>query len=80
MYPMSRECYRVSKSPGEEIKSLSEINFDEDNESNLIGFDNFVAIECNIRSLEILYLSHVTHIRAKYKNNNGVLKGEWIVP
>ena len=80
MYPMSRECYRVSKSPGEEIKSLSEIKFDEDNESNLIGFDNFVAVECNIKSLEILYLSHVTHIRAKYKNNNGVLKGEWIVP
>ena len=80
MYPMSRECYRVSRSPGEEIKSLSEIKFDEDNESNLIGFDNFVAVECNIKSLEILYLSHVTHIRAKYKNNNGVLKGEWIVP
>ena len=43
MYPIGRECYRVSKSPGEEIKSLSEIKFDEDNESNLIGFDNFVA-------------------------------------
>ena len=80
MYPMSRECYRVSKSPGEEIKSLSEIKFDEDNESNLIGYDNFVAIRCDIKSLEILYLGHAGHIRARYINSNGSLNGEWIVP
>ena len=80
MYPMSRECYRVVQSPGNKIKSLTEVNFDEDNESNLVGFDNFVAIQCNIKSLEILYLSHTGHIRAKYNNDNGTLKGEWLVP
>jgi len=80
MYPMSRECYRVVQSPGNKIESLTEVNFDEDNESNLVGFDNFVAIQCNIKSLEILYLSHTGHIRAKYNNDNGTLKGEWLVP
>ena len=80
MYPMSRECYRVVQSPGIKIESLTEVNFDEDNESNLVGFDNFVAIQCNIKSLEILYLSHTGHIRAKYNNDNGTLKGEWLVP
>tara|TARA_B100001113_G_scaffold7317_1_gene6002 strand:+ start:435 stop:1043 length:609 start_codon:yes stop_codon:yes gene_type:complete len=80
MYPMSRECYRVVQSPGNKIESLTDVNFDEDNDSNLVGFDNFVAIQCNIKSLEILYLSHTGHIRAKYNNDNGTLKGEWLVP
>ena len=80
MYPMSRECYRISKSPGDKIESLNEIRFKEDDESNLIGFDNFVAIQCDIKSLEILYLSSLGHIRAKYYNNNGSLLGEWIIP
>ena len=80
MYPMSRECYRVLNSPGDKIESLKEIEFAEDDKNNLVGFNNFVAVNCNIRSLEILYLSHLGHIRAKYKKNNGVLKGEWLVP
>ena len=80
MYPMSRECYRVSKSPGDKIESLNEIRFDEDDENNLIGFDNFTAIKCDINSIEILYLNSITHIRAKYYNNNGHLNGEWIIP
>lgn len=80
MYPMSRECYRVAKSPGDKIESLAEIKFNEDNDSNLVGFDNFAAVQCNIKSMEILYLSHTGHIRAKYNNINGILKGEWLVP
>ena len=52
MYPMSRECYRVSKSPGEEIKSLSEIKVDEDNESNLIGYDNSILLKKYAKVLE----------------------------
>ena len=80
MYPMSRECYRVAKSPGDKIESLAEIKFNDENDSNLVGFDNFAAIQCNIKSMEILYLSYTGHIRAKYNNDNGILKGEWLVP
>ena len=80
MYPMSRECYRVAKSPGDKIESLAEIKFNDDNDSNLVGFDNFAAIQCNVKSMEILYLSHTGHIRAKYNNDSGILKGEWLVP
>ena len=80
MYPMSRECYRVAKSPGDKIESLAEIKFNDENDSNLVGFDNFAAVQCNIKSMEILYLSHTGHIRAKYSNDNGILKGEWLVP
>ena len=80
MYPISRECYRVAKSPGDKIESLAEIKFNDDNDSNLVGFDNFLAVQCNIKSMEILYLSHTGHIRAMYNYDNGILKGEWLVP
>ena len=80
MYPMSRECYRVSKSPGDKIESLDEIKFNEDDESNLIGFSKFTAIQCDIKSIEILYLNHKANIRAKYNNINGILNGEWVIP
>lgn len=80
MYPMSRECYRVIESPGSKIKSLEDIKFEEDDDQGLNGFENFVAVSCDIQSIEVLYLHHAGHLRANYTNNNGKLNGEWIVP
>ena len=80
MYPMSRECYRVIESPGNEIASLNDIEFQNEDEEGINGFDNFSAILCDISSIEILYLHHAGHLRANYKNNNGKLDGKWIVP
>jgi hypothetical protein len=47
---------------------------------NLIGFSNFTAIQCDIKSIEILYLNYKANIRAKYNNINGILNGEWVIP
>ena len=80
MYPMSRECYRVIESPGSKIKSLEDIKFEEEDDKGLNGFENFVAVSCDIQSIEVLYLHHAGHLRASYINNNGKLNGEWIVP
>tara|TARA_B100000029_G_scaffold1395_1_gene1670 strand:+ start:700 stop:1305 length:606 start_codon:yes stop_codon:yes gene_type:complete len=80
MYPMSRECYRVIESPGSKIKSLEDIKFEEEGNQGLNGFENFVAVSCDIQTIEILYLHHAGHLRASYTNNNGKLNGEWIVP
>ena len=80
MYPMSRECYRVIESPGSKIKSLEDIKFEEDDDQGLNGFENFVAVSCDIQSIEVLYLHHEGNLRASYINNNGKLNGEWIVP
>ncbi|MEC7830825.1 MAG: pyridoxamine 5'-phosphate oxidase family protein [Pseudomonadota bacterium] len=80
MYPMSRECYRVIESPGSKIKSLEDIKFEEEDDQGLNGFENFVAVSCDIQTIEILYLHHAGHLRASYTNNNGKLNGEWIVP
>ena len=80
MYPMSRECYMVIESPGSKIKSLEDIKFEEEDDQGLNGFENFVAVSCDIQSIEVLYLHHAGHLRASYINNNGKLNGEWIVP
>ena len=80
MYPMSRECYRVIESPGSKIKSLEDIKFEEEDDQGLNGFENFVAVSCDIQTIEILYLHHAGHLRASYTNNNGKLNGDWIVP
>ena len=64
----------------EDKVNIKTIELDEDKENNLIGFDNFTAIQCHIKTIEVLYLSHIAHIRAKYNNINGILKGEWIIP
>ena len=80
MYPMSRECYRFIESPGSKIKSLEDIKFEEEDDQGLNGFENFVAVSCDIQSIEVLYLHHAGHLRANYTNNNGKLNGEWIVP
>ena len=80
MYPMSRESYRVIESPGSKIKSLEDIKFEEEDDQGLNGFENFVAVSCDIQSIEVLYLHHAGHLRASYINNNGKLNGEWIVP
>ena len=80
MYPMSRECYRVIESPGSKIKSLEDIKFEEDDDQGLNGFENFIAVSCDIQIIEVLYLHNAGHLRASYTNNNGKLNGEWIVP
>ena len=80
MYPMSRECYRVIESPGNEIASLNDIEFQNEDEEGINGFENFSAILCEIDSIEILYLHHAGHLRASYENDNGKLNGKWIVP
>ena len=80
MYPMSRECYRVIESPGSKIKSLEDIKFEEEDDQGLNGFENFVAVSCDIQSIEVLYLHHAWHLSANYTNNNVKLNGVWIVP
>ena len=56
MYPMSRECYRVIESPGSKIKSLEDIKFEEEDDQGLNGFENFVAVSCDIQSIEVCLL------------------------
>ena len=80
MYPMSRECYRVTEAPGKVVASREEVLFEDEGDDKLNGFENFVIINCHIISIETLFLHSSGHIRAKYIYENGIFNGEWLVP
>ena len=79
MYPMSRECYRVTEAPGKEVNTIDEVIFEEEGMDGNNGFKNFSVVNCHITSLETLYLHSAGHIRCLYENNNNELTGKWIV-
>ena len=80
MYPMSRECYRVTEEPGKIISSISDVSFQDEGEDKLNGFENFVVINCKINIIETLFLFASGHIRAKYNYKDKEFHGEWLVP
>ena len=80
MYPMSRECYRVTEEPGKIISSISDVSFQNEGEDKLNGFENFVVINCKINIIETLFLFASGHIRAKYNYKDNEFHGEWLVP
>ena len=81
---ISRKCYLVDKGPG----TLSDVptsglkpeldNFDYTKEQSEEGFKNFTVIQCNIKSIEWLYLAAKGHRRARFDLENS--KDSWLVP
>ena len=75
----SKECYSIKNFPGENIKSLDHILYYEDS-YKMKSFNNFIAIESKIETLDLLFLHHKGHIRAKFTNLNDNLIGNWVAP
>ena len=81
---ISRKCYLVDKGPG----TVSDIptsglkpeldNFDYTKEQSEEGYKNFTVIQCNIKSIEWLYLAAKGHRRARFDLENS--KDSWLVP
>ena len=81
---ISRKCYLVNKGPG----TVSDIptsglkpeldNFDYTKEQSEEGYKNFTVIQCNIKSIEWLYLAAKGHRRARFNLENS--KDSWLVP
>ncbi len=81
---ISRKCYLVEKGPG----TVSDIptsglkpeldNFDYTKEQSEEGYKNFTVIQCNIKSIEWLYLAAKGHRRARFDLENGI--NSWLVP
>ena len=81
---ISRRCYLTDDPPGTisgdptsgMISKLE--NFDYTMEQSEDGYKNFTVIQCNIKSIEWLYLAAKGHRRAKFDYYN---KSEsWLVP
>ena len=81
---ISRKCYLVDKGPG----TISDVptsglkpeldNFDYTKEQSEEGYKNFTVIQCNIKSIEWLYLAAKGHRRARFDLENS--KDSWLVP
>ena len=81
---ISRKCYLVDKGPG----TVSDIptsglkpeldNFDYTKEQSEEGYKNFTVIQCNIKSIEWLYLAAKGHRRARFDLVSS--KDSWLVP
>ena len=81
---ISRKCYLVDKGPG----TVSDVptsglkpeldNFDYTKEQSESGYKNFTVIQCNIKSIEWLYLAAKGHRRARFDLENS--KDSWLVP
>ena len=81
---ISRKCYLVEKGPGTEsdvptsgLKPELD-NFDYTKEQSEAGYKNFTVIQCNIKSIEWLYLAAKGHRRARFDLENS--KDSWLVP
>jgi pyridoxamine 5'-phosphate oxidase len=81
---ISRKCYLVDNSPGSESSiPTSGLKTDLDNfgftkEKSEEGYKNFTVVQCNIKSMEWLYLAAKGHRRAKIDLENN--KECWLIP
>jgi len=83
---ISRKCYLASLAPGTTLEQPgSSIDnkfetFDYSFEESEMGEDNFCVINCNIITIEWLYLSAKGHRRAKIDFNKQGNHFNWLVP
>ena len=81
---ISRKCYLVDNGPGTEMDGPSSgLNEDIEKsgftmEESEKGYKNFTVIQCNIESIEWLYLAAKGHRRIRFDLKNN--KNNWLVP
>jgi len=81
---ISRKCYLVDNSPGSESSTPTSglkpelDNFEFTKEQSEEGYKNFTVIQCEIKSIEWLYLAAKGHRRAIFDLEKN--KENWLVP
>ena len=81
---MSRKCYLVDNGPGTKSETPTSglkpelDNFEFTMEQSEVGYKNFTVIQCEIKSIEWLYLAAKGHRRAKFDLENN--KDTWLIP
>jgi 3-hydroxyisobutyrate dehydrogenase len=82
--PMSRKCYLVDNGPGTETDTPTSglkpklDSFEFTMEQSEAGYKNFTVIQCEIKSIEWLYLAAKGHRRARLDFENN--KDSWLIP
>jgi pyridoxamine 5'-phosphate oxidase len=81
---MSRKCYLVDNGPGTKSDTPTSglkpelDNFEFTMEQSEVGYKNFTVIQCEIKSIEWLYLAAKGHRRARFDFENN--KDSWLIP
>jgi pyridoxamine 5'-phosphate oxidase len=81
---MSRKCYLVDNGPGTETDTPTSglkpklDSFEFTMEQSEAGYKNFTVIQCEIKSIEWLYLAAKGHRRARFDFENN--KDSWLIP
>jgi len=81
---MSRKCYLVDNGPGTETDTPTSglkpklDSFEFTMEQSEVGYKNFTVIQCEIKSIEWLYLAAKGHRRARFDFENN--KDSWLIP
>ncbi|NNM01411.1 MAG: pyridoxamine 5'-phosphate oxidase [Gammaproteobacteria bacterium] len=75
---MSRECYRVEPGPGTPIASPGQADGVTLEPDTARG--NFVVVWVQLTCFEWLYLAGAGHRRARFRWDEGMPHGEWLVP
>ena len=74
----SRECYQVTRPPGQPIASPHDLVFDPSTTQD--GEIHFAPIRAQVETLEWLYLAVRGHRRARFSYVDGHPEGQWLVP
>jgi pyridoxamine 5'-phosphate oxidase len=84
--PSSRRCYLTRYAPGSSTdKPISglpaslESRVPERSETEA-GRANFAVLMITLDTLEWLYLAHDGHVRARFVQEKGAWKGQWLIP
>jgi len=70
----SRECYRAALAPSTPASSPTPPQPLE------CGFENFAVIDCQVESVDWLYLQHSGHLRARYTWQDDQWQSSWLAP
>ena len=77
---MSKVCYSISESPGNEIDDPGNYDVDSENININEGYKNFAVINFHFNSLEFLYLRSSGHRRSIHVWETEELRSNWMVP
>ena len=77
---MSKVCYSISESPGNEIDDPGNYDVDSENININEGYKNFAVINFHFNSLEFLYLRSSGHRRSIHVWEAEELISNWMVP
>lgn len=82
--PLGRVCYRIQPGPGSIIERGGDYSHSTPGEAEGTtadpGFPNFCAVDLVLGEIEILYLAHEAHRRARFTKTGEFYGASWLAP